>query len=40
MLGVDGGMLERLRRLLGGLERLLRALGEAVESHGVIGTFC
>jgi hypothetical protein len=33
MLGLDGGMLEAGRRHLGGLEGLLRTLGEPVETH-------
>ena len=34
MLGLDGRMLQLLRRLLRGGQRLLGAFGESIQSHG------
>ncbi len=37
VLGIDGGILECLRRLLSGLQGLLGTFGEAVEPHWSMG---
>ena len=38
VLGLDGRMLQLLRRLLGGGQRFLGTLGESIQSHGRFST--